>query len=241
MAAVSSRPTLPTPEGVMALVGQSLDDDQAVGVVVIDLAGKSSMADYLVIGSGRSTRHVGAMAEHLRERLKAAGLPGVELEGVPHCDWVLIDGGDVIVHLFRPEIRAFYNLEKMWGVEAPSLEAPSLEAPSLEAPSLEADDSDEDDFEEDDSEDEESEDRDSEYEESEEDDSEDEESEGGAFEEDDSEDGEIEEEDPEDDHVVGGDNAEDDDIGDDGSEEDEFEEEDPEADDSEEADPEKSK
>ena len=103
----------------MALVGRSLDDDQAVSVVVIDLAGKSSMADFLVIASGRSTRQVGAMAEHLRERLKAAGLPGVELEGLPHCDWVLVDGGDVIIHLFRPEVRAFYNLEKMWGVESP--------------------------------------------------------------------------------------------------------------------------
>jgi ribosome-associated protein len=119
MAATPSRPVLPTPEDVMALVGRSLDDDQAEGVVVIDLAGKSSMADFLVIASGRSTRHVGAMAEHLRERLKTAGLPGVEVEGLPHCDWVLIDGGDVIVHVFRPEIRAFYNLEKMWGVESP--------------------------------------------------------------------------------------------------------------------------
>jgi ribosome-associated protein len=62
------------------------------------------------------------MAEHIRERLKAAGLPGVEVEGLPHCDWVLVDGGDVIVHVFRPEIRAFYNLEKMWGVESPDSE-----------------------------------------------------------------------------------------------------------------------
>jgi len=103
----------------MALVGQSLDDDQAEHIVVIELAGKSSMADFMAIASGRSTRHVGALAENLRERLKTAGVPGVEIEGMPHCDWVLIDAGDVIVHLFRPEVRAFYNLEKMWGVDSP--------------------------------------------------------------------------------------------------------------------------
>ena len=87
--------------------------------MVIDLAGRSSMADYLIIASGRSGRHVGAMAENLRERLKAGGVAGIGIEGMPHCDWVLIDAGDVIVHLFRPEVRAFYNLEKMWGVESP--------------------------------------------------------------------------------------------------------------------------
>ncbi len=119
----------------MALVGRSLDDDQAVSVVVIDLAGKSSMADFLVIASGRSTRQVGAMAEHLRERLKAAGLPGVELEGLPHCDWVLVDGGDVIIHLFRPEVRAFYNLEKMWGAESPDPEAGESEDEPISAES----------------------------------------------------------------------------------------------------------
>jgi len=103
----------------MALVGRSLDEDQADHVVVIELTGKSSMCDFMAIASGRSTRHVGALAENLRERLKAAGVPGVEIEGMPHCDWVLIDAGDVIIHLFRPEVRAFYNLEKMWGVDSP--------------------------------------------------------------------------------------------------------------------------
>lgn len=72
------------------------------------------MADHMVIASGRSSRQVGAMADHLMEKLKHAGL-GVAAEGLPQCDWVLIDGGDIIVHLFRPEVRAFYNLEKMWG------------------------------------------------------------------------------------------------------------------------------
>lgn len=88
--------------------------------MVIDLRGKSSIADHLVIASGRSTRQVGAMAQHLSETLKGAGLP-VSAEGMQQCDWVLIDGGDVIVHLFRPEVRAFYNLEKMWGMQAPAV------------------------------------------------------------------------------------------------------------------------
>ena len=98
---------------------KSLDDDKAEDIVVIDLEGKSSIADYMVIASGRSQRQLGAMAEHLREKIKArdGGTPGVE--GARQGDWVLIDGGDVIVHLFRPEVRSFYNLEKMWGVSLP--------------------------------------------------------------------------------------------------------------------------
>ena len=101
-------------------MGRSLDDDQADAIVVIPLAGKSTMADFMVIASGRSTRHVGALAQNLQERLKAAAVPGVEAEGFAQCDWVLLDAGDVIVHVFRPEVRAFYNLEKMWGAESPS-------------------------------------------------------------------------------------------------------------------------
>lgn len=98
----------------------SLDDDKAEDVVVIDLAGKTSFADYMIIASGRSGRQVGAMAEHLREKLKAAGAASVDVEGMPQADWVLIDAGDIVVHLFRPEVRSFYNLEKMWGVELPA-------------------------------------------------------------------------------------------------------------------------
>lgn len=94
----------------------SLEDDKADDIVVIDLADKSSIADFMVIASGRSARQVGAMADHLREKLKDQGVHGVSAEGQERCDWVLIDGGDVIVHLFRPEVRSFYNLEKMWGV-----------------------------------------------------------------------------------------------------------------------------
>ena len=99
------------------MVQSSLEDDKADDIVVIDLAEKSSIADFMVIASGRSARQVGAMADHLREKLKAEGIQGVSAEGQERCDWVLIDGGDVIVHLFRPEVRTFYNLEKMWGVK----------------------------------------------------------------------------------------------------------------------------
>ncbi len=99
---------------VLKLVEKSLDDDKAEDIVVIDLAGKTDIADYMVIANGRSQRQVGTMADHLQQKLKAKGLKGVAAEGVPACDWVLIDAGDVIVHLFRPEVRDFYNLDKMW-------------------------------------------------------------------------------------------------------------------------------
>lgn len=87
---------------------------KAEDTLTIDLRGKTSIGDYMVVSSGRSQRHVGAMADHVLEDLGAAGVRGLRVEGVPHCDWVLIDAGDVIVHVFRPEVRAFYNLEKMW-------------------------------------------------------------------------------------------------------------------------------
>ncbi len=92
----------------------SLDEDKAEDIVAIDLAGRASFADYMIIASGRSDRHVGAMADRLIRKLKKAGLPSAPAEGMERCDWVLIDGGDVIVHLFRPEVRSFYNLEKLW-------------------------------------------------------------------------------------------------------------------------------
>lgn len=104
---------------LIQLIQASLEDDQAVDPVIIDLSGKSSFADYMVIASGRSARQVGAIADHLHQRLKAAGVSDLALEGTNHCDWVLIDAGDVVIHLFRPEIRDFYNLEKMWGGNAP--------------------------------------------------------------------------------------------------------------------------
>ncbi len=101
-----------------ALVLEQLDDDQALDVVSIPLEGKSSIADYMVIASGRSTRQVASMAQKLAEKVKQAGHGPVRVEGLPTADWVLIDAGDVVVHLFRPEVRTFYNLERMWSFES---------------------------------------------------------------------------------------------------------------------------
>jgi ribosome-associated protein len=109
----------PVAAELVELIEKSLDDDKGEDIVVIDLRGKSSFADYMVIASGRSARQVGSMADHLTVKLKAAGVDGVAVEGAQVGDWVLIDGGDVVVHLFRPEIRRFYNLEKMWGITLP--------------------------------------------------------------------------------------------------------------------------
>jgi ribosome-associated protein len=104
----------PDAEETLRLVLAGLDDMKAEDTTTIDLRGKSSIADTMVVASGRSNRHVGAVADRLLDQLGKAGVPGVRVEGMPHCDWVLIDAGDVIVHVFRPEVRAFYNLEKMW-------------------------------------------------------------------------------------------------------------------------------
>ena len=92
----------------------SLDHDKAENIVVVDLSGKTAIADYLVIASGTSKRHVSAMADHIQRRMKGVGLKGIAVEGWKQCDWVLIDAGDLIVNLFRPEVRVFYNLEKLW-------------------------------------------------------------------------------------------------------------------------------
>jgi len=114
--------TLPDaePGSVHALILQSLDEDQAQEIVSIPLEGKTSVADHMVIASGRSTRQVAAMAQHLSERIKHGGFGHVRVEGLPAADWVLIDAGDIVVHLFRPEVRSFYNLERMWGFDGPS-------------------------------------------------------------------------------------------------------------------------
>jgi ribosome-associated protein len=115
----------PTPvdpvEALHALILQTLEDDQAVETVSIPLAGKSTIADHMVIASGRSTRQVASMAQKLSAKIKAARGTGPRIEGLATADWVLIDAGDVIVHLFRPEVRSFYNLERMWSFgDAPS-------------------------------------------------------------------------------------------------------------------------
>lgn len=99
---------------LLDFVLKQLDDDQAQEVVTIDLEGKSSIADYMVIASGRSTRQVASIAQKLGEKLKQNGYGPVKLEGLPAADWVLLDAGDIVVHLFRPEVRSFYNLERMW-------------------------------------------------------------------------------------------------------------------------------
>jgi ribosome-associated protein len=106
------------PADVQAIL-TALDDLKAEEVAVIDLAGKTSIADWMIIASGRSTTQVGALADRAVKALKAIGSPTPAVEGAPANDWVLIDAGDVIVHLFRPEVRQFYNLEKMWGVDRP--------------------------------------------------------------------------------------------------------------------------
>jgi ribosome-associated protein len=99
---------------VLKLILARLDEDQAANTIHIDLANKSTIADWMVVTSGRSNRHVNAIADHVIESLHKSGVPQVRVEGMPNCDWVLIDAGDVILHIFRPEVRAFYNLEKMW-------------------------------------------------------------------------------------------------------------------------------
>lgn len=113
--AVPHRGTADEAAALHALILHQLDEDQAAETVTIALEGKSSIADHMVIASGRSSRHVAAMAEKIAERVKRETGRPVRIEGLPTADWVLIDSGDVIVHLFRPEVRSFYNLERIWG------------------------------------------------------------------------------------------------------------------------------
>jgi ribosome-associated protein len=110
-APVSQRPDA---EETLRLILDRLEDMKAEDTITIDLTGKTAFTDAMVITSGRSNRHVGAVADRVLEGLKKAGIKDARVEGMPHCDWVLIDAGDVIVHVFRPEVRAFYDLEKMW-------------------------------------------------------------------------------------------------------------------------------
>jgi ribosome-associated protein len=120
-------------QAMIALILKRLDDDQAQDVVVIDLKDKSPLADAIVVVSGRSQRHVASMADHLLRSLKEGGFGKAQVEGLPQADWVLIDASDVIVHLFRPEVRAFYNLEKIWSVEPPRRPGGVGHIPSLQA------------------------------------------------------------------------------------------------------------
>jgi len=110
----------PQPEEALRLVLDSLDDMKAEDTISIDLRNKTIIADTMVVTSGRSQRHVGSIADRVLDDLRKAGCKHLKVEGMPNCDWVLIDAGDVIVHVFRPEVRAFYNLEKMWAPGRPN-------------------------------------------------------------------------------------------------------------------------
>ncbi len=118
----------------VALARLCLEDMKAEETVEIDLIGKTSIADTMIVTTGRSDRHVGSIAERVVATLKENGLTPPRVEGFPTCDWVLIDAGDLIIHVFRPEVRSFYNLEKMWGASRPSESAPELAGPAREKP-----------------------------------------------------------------------------------------------------------
>ena len=108
------------PAALLEDIVRWLDEAKAEAIVTIDLAGKSSIGDYMVIATGRSDRHVGSIGEQISRKLKELGRGRVRVEGLEACDWVLIDSGDIIVHVFREEVREFYNLEKMWSAERPA-------------------------------------------------------------------------------------------------------------------------
>jgi len=115
-----SRPVkVKTDHGLLATVLAQLDEAKAEAIVTINLEGKGAIADNMVVASGRSSRHVGAIADQLVDKLKEAGHRNLRIEGMPQCDWVLVDAGDILVHLFRPEVRSFYNLEKLWSEHTP--------------------------------------------------------------------------------------------------------------------------
>jgi ribosome-associated protein len=104
----------PDADKTLNMILSRLEDMKAEETVTIDLRGKSAFSDYMIVTSGRANRHVGAIAENVTKGLKENGITGIHVEGLPNCDWVLIDSGDVVVHVFRPEVREFYNLERLW-------------------------------------------------------------------------------------------------------------------------------
>ncbi|MFY8032097.1 MAG: ribosome silencing factor [Devosia sp.] len=117
MASAPKKKIKATEPQMIDIVLQSLDDAKAEQTVAIDITGKSSLSDHMVVTSGRSNRHVSAVADQVVKALRENGFSKPRVEGLPHADWVLVDGGDVIVHIFRPEVREFYNLEKMWAAD----------------------------------------------------------------------------------------------------------------------------
>jgi ribosome-associated protein len=104
---------------MISAVLRQLDDAKAEEVLAMDLTGKSTIADTMIVATGRSNRHVNAIADQVIDELSKHGMKNIRIEGVPQCDWVLVDAGDVIVHVFRPEVRSFYNLEKLWAANIP--------------------------------------------------------------------------------------------------------------------------
>jgi ribosome-associated protein len=110
-------------EPLLSRILTSLDEDKAEDIVTVDLTGRSSLCDAIVIASGRSQRHVAAIAEHLARKLKETGYGTAHIEGLTQGDWVLIDAGDFIIHIFRPEVRTYYDLEGMWSVDERGLRA----------------------------------------------------------------------------------------------------------------------
>jgi ribosome-associated protein len=116
---VKSAPKRKTKNPLLTSILSHLEDAKAEDIVTIDLNGKAVIADGMIVASGRSNRHVGAIADQLVEKLKGEGHKDLRVEGLPHADWVLVDAGDIVVHIFRPEVRSFYNLEKLWSDHAP--------------------------------------------------------------------------------------------------------------------------
>ncbi|WP_348647250.1 ribosome silencing factor [Aestuariivirga sp. YIM B02566] len=116
---MKSAPKRKTKNPLLTSILSHLEDAKAEDIVTIDLNGKAVIADGMIVASGRSNRHVGAIADQLVEKLKGEGHKDLRVEGLPHADWVLVDAGDIVVHIFRPEVRSFYNLEKLWSDHAP--------------------------------------------------------------------------------------------------------------------------
>jgi len=115
----AERPETAQPDALSGIILSSLDDAKADNIVSIDLVGKTSIADRMIIATGRSSTHVGAIADRVLRACREAGYPTPKVEGLPLCDWVLLDARDAIVHIFRPDVRQFYNLEKIWGADRP--------------------------------------------------------------------------------------------------------------------------
>ena len=123
---IATRKSTSQVKKLKTLIEKSLDDDKALDIVTVDLAGKSSLGDYMIIASGTSQRHITTLADHIVDKLENTGLSGIPIEGRDSSDWVVVDAGNIIIHLFHPEARKHYNLEKMWSVTMPSQQEAAL-------------------------------------------------------------------------------------------------------------------